>query len=177
MGRLVILYLAALIGLGGPPPAATRCVPPRGGPGPLALRPERQGHERRGRLDRRQAPAAAEVRFGADGVSWQMIAAANQSINSQYDYSATLTSLIPGTRYYYRTRVADADLTPWSSVAFTTATTGDDFTLVAFGDSRGNDVVKPASARSSAGRRMAKPAFRSGDPYPANCPQRFLRPV
>jgi phosphodiesterase/alkaline phosphatase D-like protein len=90
----------------------------------------------------------SEVHYSTDQSYSQMVAATSTLVNSQYYHAATLTGLSVHTTYYYKVFTGGTDLTPWSAVTFTTATTGDSFTFVAYGDSRdGSQAAQDLSAQ------------------------------
>jgi len=91
---------------------------------------------------------ASEVRYSTDQSYSQVAAATSTLVNGQYYHAATLTGLSAHTTYYYKIFTRGSDLTPWPTVAFTTATTGDSFTFVAYGDSRdGSQAARDLSAQ------------------------------
>ena len=89
----------------------------------------------------------SEVRYSTDQSYSRVTAASSRLINGQYAHAATLSGLCPHTTYYYKVFTGGNDLTPWEPVTFTTATVGDSFTFVAFGDGRN---ATPASYAISA---------------------------
>lgn len=91
---------------------------------------------------------SSEVHYSTDQSYNQVVAATSTPVNSQYYHASTLTGLSAHTTYYYKVFTDGSDLTPWSAVTFTTATTGDSFTFVAYGDSRdGSNDAKALSAQ------------------------------
>jgi predicted MPP superfamily phosphohydrolase len=90
----------------------------------------------------------SEVHYSTDQSYSQVAAATSTLVNSQYYHAATLTGLSAHTTYYYKVFTGGTDLTPWPAVTFTTATTGDSFTFVAYGDSRdGSQAAQDLSAQ------------------------------
>jgi len=98
--------------------------------------------------------AGAHVCYGAGANCERTAMATTRLVNGRYQHVAALTGLRPATGYTYRVYAAGADLTPWQTATFTTATTRGDFAFLVFGDSRDGG----RAARALAGQMAARSA-------------------